>query len=167
MAILPAKPVTRKPAAAVSRAPKAATPAASNRVTGRAEALTAYGDIIGAICILRGQFADAGAIAIHQDPLALAVARTAETNDKLAQFIDRLTATGPVAEIFMAGLPLAMQLMANHGKIDASQASGFGGIIDPKQLEQKMQLKIAAEQRKVQAEIEAMQAEVSAGGTAE
>lgn len=57
---------------------------------------------------------DAGAVALHAEPIAQAVADTAETNDYLAALLDHLEMINGIGAIVLAGMPLILQIMVNH-----------------------------------------------------
>src|SRR4029077_9722620 len=78
----------------------------------------------------------------------------AETDEKIAAFIDRLTSVGPYAGLVKATIPLALQIAVNHKRAPATMV-GTMGIMDPDILEGLMTLK--ADQMKAQLEKEMAQ----------
>ena len=62
---------------------------------------------------------DAGALALHRDPLADAIVATAETDERFGRALDRLLDTGPYAALVMAVIPLTAQILVNHKVLPA------------------------------------------------
>jgi cysteine synthase len=152
----------------VSRVPKKDTPASSGarRVTTgatqkvlstRAENVQSIFQMAAAACIMKGYYADAGAIDMHSEGISTEVAKLADTDPKIAKLVDSLGSVGPLGGILMAALPLGMQIAANHGKIDPDRASGLGNVMAPADLEMKIKLEIQKQRAEMLAEIKAMQ----------
>jgi len=108
---------------------------------------------------MKGWYADAGAIAQHGPGFTRGIADMAEGNDTLASWLDYLTQAGPYTEIFAAGLPLVLQLAANHGKIDPSKLPPESGILEPKVLEERVKAEMALASARVLQEIRSIQAQ--------
>jgi hypothetical protein len=117
---------------------KPALSAPVSRMAGREEALTGVGKITSLLLAMRGGYADAGAIAQHGPPIAHEAAALAETDTRIASWIDYLTEAGPYMGLTMAILPLAMQLAANHGRLDASKLPPESGVVSPGVLEARV-----------------------------
>ena len=153
----PAKPSA--PASRTPRKPVQATPIRSSRAEARKEALDGIGRIASLVAVMKGWYADAGAIAQHGPGFTRGIADMAESNDKLASWLDYLTESGPYMEIFAAGLPLALQLAANHGKIDPTKLPPESGIVEPKILEERVKAEMALASARVLQEIRSIQAQ--------
>jgi hypothetical protein len=142
----PKAPAQRKqPARAVTRQDKTA---------GRRENVDGIFKLVSLLCVMRGGYADAGAFAQHGPPVAKEVADLAETNDKIASWVDYLSEAGPYMGLAVATLPLVMQLLANHGRLDVDKLPADSGIIDPKVLERKVKVDMKAARDKIIREIE-------------
>jgi hypothetical protein len=111
------------------------------------------------IAVMRGSYADAGAIAQHGPGVAKETADLADGNERIASWLDYLTEAGPYLGLTKAMLPLILQLAANHGKIDAKNLPPESGIIDPRILEEKVKAEMALASAKVLSEIRAIQAQ--------
>jgi hypothetical protein len=156
MAIVRASAVDRKPGTAARKVTTAATQQVLSK---RAENVQSIFTMAAAGCIMKGYFADAGAINMHSEAISTEVAKLADTDERVAKLVDSLASVGPLGGILMATLPLAMQLAANHGRIDPDRAGGVGGIMTPADLESKVKLQIQRERASIMAEIKALQAE--------
>jgi len=115
-------------------AKRVTTQASNAKTASRAEAIDGLFQIAGTALVVSKQYADAGAISIHKDAISLEAAKVADENEKFGALLDRLTAVGPYAGLLTAVLPLAMQLAANHGRIDPVKAGGLMGIQSPEAL---------------------------------
>ncbi|SRR6266851_206565 len=119
---------------------KAAQPLAEKQdpVKSRQENINGFGSLFATLLVMRGQYADAGAISIHLPPLSKALAEAADSDEKLASLLDSGNTVSPYMAIAAAAMPLMMQFLANHGRIDAEKAAGLGGIMSPDALEAKV-----------------------------
>jgi hypothetical protein len=128
MAILPAAPKAppRKAAPVKPQAPRSLTAV-------RREGLESLGGVGILILSTAKQYADAGAVSLHWPNIADEGAKLAETNDAVARGIDALCNFGPMAGLIGAALPFALQLAANHGRIDPGAAKSLG-VIEPDDL---------------------------------
>jgi hypothetical protein len=90
---------------------------------------------------MAGQFADAGAIGMHYPPFATEVANLAESYESVAKVVDVIIQIGPFTAILATGLPLVMQILANHRIVDPNKMIG-GNILDPATLEAQMKANI-------------------------
>src|SRR5271166_728634 len=124
----PAKTGTTKPPAG-----KPVTLGASAITAAREEGLEGLAQIGTAVLILTKNYADAGAVDMHAKPIAHEVALLAEGNEKVGNIVDRITAMGPYAGLLTAVMPLAMQLLVNHDRIQANAAGLFGGQVMSKE----------------------------------
>jgi hypothetical protein len=97
---------------------------------------------ISAIALLaRKQYADAGAIRNHGPSIAREIVVLADSDERVATFVDYLTTAGPYTGLMMAVLPLVLQIAANHGRIDADKTM-MPGIVPPADLEREVKLSI-------------------------
>lgn len=94
----------------------------------------------------KGLYADAAATSIHGPSVARELATLSETDERIASIIDYLTTAGPYTGLIMAVLPFALQIAANHGRIDASKTM-MPGIREPAELEKEMRSLIEKEKR--------------------
>jgi hypothetical protein len=62
--------------------------------------------------------------------IARAISNLANENPQVAAVLDRVLAAGPYAELFGAVMPLAVQLLTNHGRIPVPVATKIGAT-DP------------------------------------
>jgi hypothetical protein len=134
-------PVQQRPAPAKRASPvktPGTHPVVSSRAKAREEALNDWGRLGQMVCIFRGMYADAGAIAEHGPKLTREMALMGDSNEKIAKWLDYAAESGPIMGAFGAALPLVMQLMANHGKIDAEKLPPEAGIVSPKLLEERI-----------------------------
>ena len=120
------KPPPRKQAPAKPQPPRSITAA-------RREGLESIGGVLILIASTAKQYADAGAVSLHWPGIAEEGAKLAETNDAVARGIDALCNFGPMAGLIGAALPFALQIAANHGRIDWGSAKALG-VIEPEAL---------------------------------
>jgi hypothetical protein len=99
------------------------------------------------LCLMAGLHADAMTIGKFFPPVAAEVANIADDNETVAKPIDFIIKIGPYAALIAAGMPLVMQLLANHKIVDASAMHGYG-VVPPEVLEAQMR----AEMLRMQAE---------------
>lgn len=112
---------------------QAKTVGASAVTEAREDGLLGIAQIGTALLILTKNYADAGAVDMHGQPIAHEVALMAEDNEKLGNIVDRLCAMGPYAGLLTAVMPLAMQILVNHDRINPSAAGLFGGQVMSKE----------------------------------
>lgn len=149
----------------VTAPPKKAAPRTGTRSTAKApvtveqtlaqkrqEGLMGLAQLSQAICVMVGQYADAATIGKYSPPLTQEVAELADTYDVIAAPIDMLIKMGPFGGLLAAGLPFALQILANHGRLDATRLSAQG-VVPPAVLEAQM----TAEVMRMQAEMLAAQ----------
>jgi hypothetical protein len=91
---------------------------------------------------MTGLYADAAAIGQHFPPVAKELANIADGSEFLAKPIDLLIEVGPYGALVAAAMPLALQIMANHGIVDASRMMGQG-VVPPEVLEAQMKAEMA------------------------
>lgn len=117
----------------------------------RAEGLIQLSGIGQALCVMVGNYADAAAIGRFFPPIAVESAKLADDYDIVARPIDLLIQAGPFTAILAAGLPFALQIMANHGRLDASKLAGQG-VVPPEVLEAQMRAEMMRQQAQAMAE---------------
>lgn len=127
----PAAPAEKKPRSSTART--AATVGAQSRTEAREEGLKGLAQIGTAVCILTKNYADAGALDMHAEPIAHELAVLAQDNEKIATIIDRVTAMGPYAALIGAVMPLALQILVNHDRIKPDSAGLLGGKVMSKE----------------------------------
>jgi hypothetical protein len=131
-----------------------AAPAAevSSHVQRRSEGLQGIAQMAQGVCAVVGLYADAAAIGMFFPPVAVELAKVADSNETIAKPIDFLIEVGPYGALVGAVMPFAFQIAANHGWIDASRLAGQG-VVPPAVLEAQMQaqmLQMAADAQKAQ-----------------
>jgi hypothetical protein len=95
-----------------------------------------------AIAVMTGNYADAGACELHGPHISAELAKMAEGNEKLAAFLDGGKQISPYLGLALALMPFAMQIAANHGRIDGGKADGFAGVTDPATLAARVKAEI-------------------------
>lgn len=144
--------VTAPPAKTTVSKPAGPKPV-SKKTAEREEAVLGIGQLAQVPLIATGNYADAGAIAAHFPNIAHELAVLADREASIAGIIDPLMKVGPYTALVAAVLPLAMQIMVNHGRGQA----GMMGTVKPEMLESQIKVGLAqAELAMKQAEQEAM-----------
>lgn len=155
----------RKPAA--KPATPATSKAAEERISARSQSVGALFQMAQFGCVSFGQYADAGAFALHGPPAAAELGKLAEINPWIAKGIDSLDIIGPWAGLLTAVMPLALQLLANHGRISAERVANLG-IVPAATLEAQAKAQLAEMQRQaVEAQRQAEQAYADAVSAAQ
>jgi hypothetical protein len=113
-----------------TRATATAQKAATGKAKEREEALHGVIQLAGMGLIIAGQHADAGAVNMHGPGIAHEFAQLADKNEKVGRGIDYITEAGPYAGVIMAVMPLALQVLTNHGILKAEALAG-AGIMHP------------------------------------
>jgi hypothetical protein len=161
--------------AAVKAPPRKATPRKSAATTPakvssgpqktqnelREEGLNGLAQLIQLGCIAGKQHADAAAIGMHFPPLAKEVANLADSYDQVAAPIDFLIKFGPFSAVIAAGMPLVLQVLANHKIVDAGALAGQG-VVPPEVLESQMRAQVAQIQAQAMADQQRAIAEAQA-----
>jgi len=127
----------------------------------RLEGLQGLGQLASAGLLMFNQYADAAAIGQHYTPIAIELAKIADSNEAIAKPIDFLIEVGPYGALLTAVLPLAMQLAANHRMIKADMLIGQG-VVPPEVLESQMRAQVAILQTQAMREQQAAMAEAQA-----
>jgi hypothetical protein len=130
-----------------------APPRPADKTASRRENLDGILKIVSYACVMRGQYADAGAFSQHGPGVATEVASLAETNEKIASWVDYLSEAGPYMGLAVATLPLVMQILANHGRLDVDKLPPDSGIIEPALLERKVRADMLNARRAMEAQI--------------
>jgi hypothetical protein len=108
----------------------------------RAEAVDGIFQLVGLGCIITGQYADAGAIALHSPPISVEVAELASKNDGIAKAVDTLLQVGPYAGLVAVVMPLVLQLLANHKIVSAEKMANVN-VVKPEVLEAQIKTQMA------------------------
>ena len=156
---------TRKPSPPARKLP-AAKPAPVPPPS-REQELTGYLQAGSLVCVMKGWYADAGALSVHGPAFIHELSAMAETDEKVAKIVDYFVAAGPYTKLLAAALPLILQFGVNHGRIPAD-AAGSGGIVPPETLEARVKADIARlqaeairEAQEAQAELDKVKAELN------
>lgn len=108
----------------------------------RAEGLSGLFQLAQGFCLMTNQYADAATIGQHHAPICIELAKLSDQYEWLAKPVDLLIEVGPFTALLAAALPMTLQLMANHGRLDASKFVGQG-IVPPEVLHAQMQANVA------------------------
>lgn len=119
------------------------TSGVSLRDRNREEGLTGIGQAVSMFLLMRGEYADAGAIGIHGPKLVHETVALARSNEPVGRVLDMLSQAGPYTGLIFAALPLVAQLAVNHGRIPADKAAGIQGVVSAEVLENKMKAELA------------------------
>lgn len=160
MPIIQGKPPERKTTA---RKPSAPAPTLTSKREQREEAVRELADMASVGLMMAKQPADAGAISQHSPAIAHEIALIADTDEKIAGFLDRLSTVGPYAGLAKAVLPLALQLAVNHKRLPETMA-GTMGVMRPDDLSAMVELKaekLKAEMEKELAQVRREMAELN------
>lgn len=68
---------------------------------------------------------DGMTVGVHAGNVAEALNTTAQTEDKLAKILDKLSTVGPYSLVVMAVLTPTIQILANHGVVGANEQMGI------------------------------------------
>ena len=114
-------------------------PSSDTILRGRAEAVSGLFQMGAAVCIMVKQLPDSAAISEHGDNVSIECAKLAETDERFANVIDKLTSVGPYAGLMTAIMPLMVQLAVNHKRMEA----GALGTVEPEVLAAKVKADMA------------------------
>jgi hypothetical protein len=135
-----------------TRATPARAQAAQVQITSvndrRTDGLLGLAQLGQGLLVAVGLYADAAAVGKFFPPMAKELANVADDHDVLAKPIDFLIEIGPYGALIATGLPLIMQLAANHRLLDASRLGGQG-VVPPELLEAQMKTQMARMQADV------------------
>jgi hypothetical protein len=101
--------------------------------------------LVGFGCVITGNYADAAAIGMHGPPISKEVVQLGAQNENIGKGIDYLNQVGPYAGLISAAMPLVLQLLANHRRIDHNKVPGLSA---PEVLEAKVKAQMAAQAAK-------------------
>lgn len=107
--------------------------------------------------IMFKQYADAETVNIHGEPFCNSIADYAEADEKAAKWVDLLVASGPVAALIAASIPMALQFGANHRRIP----TGAQGVIPPEVLEMRFMRRMDEQKREAEREAAEFAAEMA------
>lgn len=163
-----APPPSKTPKGPSSSAMARATEKArSDRFNRREDGLNNWGTILVGGFLATGQYADAGATAVHFPNVARETAALSEDYESVANVVDKVVAAGPFAALLSAVIPWVMQILVNHDKMPASPLLAQMKVLPKEALEAQGKataLKLAAEamraQQEAEAELIAIQAEM-------
>jgi hypothetical protein len=144
--------------AAPKQSPKSAKPRITQvtpeeMLNSRASGLFTWFQIAGGFSLMRGNFADAGALEEHGPGICKSAALYAEENETAAKYIDYMCQAGPVAVLLSSVMPLAMQLLANHNRIDATKVGAIPGVVAPEVLEMRIKVRMLKEAARAEQEM--------------
>lgn len=108
----------------------------------RLEAVNGIFQLAGFGCVMTGNYADAAAIGMHSEPISGEIVKLGAQNEQIGRGIDYLNQVGPYAGLISAVMPLVLQLLANHGRLDATKVPGLSR---PEVLEAKVKAQMAAQ----------------------
>ena len=112
---------TAPPSLKKAKVSNAAKKASSGKVAGYEDGLNALGGMAVFGLTMAKQYADAAAVSMHGPNVFHELAVLADQNEKVASVLSYLTEAGPYAGILTASMPLVLQILANHGRVDASR----------------------------------------------
>lgn len=122
----------------------------------RSEAVNGIFQLAGFGCVMTGNYADAAAIGMHAGPISTEIVTLGASNDSIGKAIDYLNQVGPYAGLISAVMPLVLQLLANHRRLDASKVPGLSS---PQVLEAKVKAQMAAQAAEEMRQAQAAQRE--------
>lgn len=167
MSAASAPPKRRTTATNARKTATAPQPAESSLAQKRAHGLQGIAQGAQLLCLMTKNYADAGTIGKYSIPLIQEIVNVAETDKYMAYGVDALTKVGPYSGLLMVAVPMTLQFLANHGRVNASALAGVEGldIEAPEALDAKMRAHIArqtAEVMAAQREAEKAEAELRA-----
>jgi hypothetical protein len=131
----------------------------------REEGLNGIFQVISAVSIMTGQWADAGAFSMHGPNVSRETAILGTRYDSVGNALDTLSQVGPFTAILGAAMPLVLQILANHKKLPSEKLSSLG-IVNPELLEgqmrmeaQKQALEMEQQQRREKETLDAVERE--------
>jgi hypothetical protein len=129
----------------------------------RQEALNGFLQIGQFIALAFGQFADAGAIGLHGEPMVNEAVKLAENDTRIASGLDTLMQVGPYAGFITATIPFLAQILVNHKLLKPEQMAN-AGVVTPETLESKMKTELMRkamdammEQKRLETEMQEME----------
>jgi hypothetical protein len=113
------------------------------------------------LALMRGQFADAGAISQHGPKVAKELVLLGKQQEGVGKVLDLLAQAGPYTGIIFATLPLLAQLAVNHNRIDAAKVSGIPGVEPKAVLEKRVRTELEQEELRLLQEAKTAEDEVA------
>ena len=148
----PSSPAKRNTSAKSSVSRETPTSGLTPRDEHRKESVDGIFATVSMLAIMRGQYADAGAVGLHGPKLSREIVLLGKTHDQIGKALDYLGTAGPYMGLFGAALPLVIQLAINHDRIDGEKVSGIPGVMSKDALVTKVRGELAeAELRERQA----------------
>lgn len=111
----------------------------------RAEGINGLAQLGQAGLVFFGQWADAATIGEHAPNISKELAVLADSYDVLAKPIDFLIEVGPFAGLLAAVMPMTLQLLANHRKLNATVLAAQG-VVPPELLEAQFKAQMMRKQ---------------------
>ena len=140
----PSSPV-KKTAPKTSAAPKQASGLTPRDET-RKDNLMGVMSAVSMVALMRGQYADAGAVSQHGPKVAKELVLLGKNNEPVGKVLDLLAQAGPYTGLIFATLPLLAQLAINHGRLDANRVGGIPGVTSKESLEAQVKAELAEEE---------------------
>lgn len=138
---------TPPPVTAPKRTPSARQ---SKTAQARTEAVGGVFQMLGFGCMLAGNLADAGAVSKHSDNITTEIVKLADSDEKIANVIDKLANVGPYGALITALIPLATQLLVNHDRFAASPGMSQMGVVPKAALEAEVRMAMAEAELRAQ-----------------
>jgi hypothetical protein len=140
-------PVVSGPPPVIAQDKPKAAPRATATMRKRRDSVNGILQLAGFGLMMGRQYADAGAISKHGPGITDEIARLAEDDARLADAVDRLTSVGPYGALIAAVSPLVIQVMVNHGRINAVPAMRDMGVVPKAELEAEIQAAMALQEQ--------------------
>jgi hypothetical protein len=140
-------PVVSGPPPVIAQDKPKAAPRATATMRKRRDSVNGIFQLAGFGLMMGRQYADAGAISKHGPGITDEIARLAEDDARLADAVDRLTSVGPYGALIAAVSPLVIQVMVNHGRINAVPAMRDMGVVPKAELEAEIQAAMALQEQ--------------------
>lgn len=121
----------------------------------REDGLNGIFQVVSAISIMMGQWADAGAYNIHGPNVSRETAALGARYEKVGSALDALSQVGPFTAILGAAMPLVLQLAANHNKLPAEKLASLG-VVSPEVLESQMRMEALRQEMDMRAQMDEM-----------
>jgi len=133
----------RQPSAARNQQTAAAVTSESPRDKDRREGVEGVFSAAAMLALMRGMYADAGALGLHGPKIAREAMLLAKSNEPVGKVLDILGQAGPYTGIIFVTLPLVAQIAVNHDRISVDKVAGIKGIMSPAALEAKAKAELA------------------------
>lgn len=133
----------------VSRETSKPAPGLNMKDEARKENVTGVFAAVSMVAIMRGNYADAGAVSMHGPKVARELVLLGKTNEPVGKVLDLLGQAGPYTGIIFVTLPLLAQLAVNHERIDGSKVSGIPGVMSKAALENQVKGELAEKELEI------------------